>query len=45
MAFDIIIRGAEAVLADRGVTACDIAVKSGKIAGIFEPATPQPSEQ
>lgn len=45
MAFDLVIRGAQAVLADRGVTACDIAIKSGKIAGIFEPGTAPASEQ
>lgn len=37
MAFDLVITGAEAVLAGRGVTACDIAIKDGKIAGLFEP--------
>jgi len=39
VSFDLVVRGADAVLADRGVTSCDIAIKSGKIAGIFEPGT------
>src|SRR5262245_31493771 len=45
MAFDLVITDAEAVLADRGVTACDIAIKDGKIAGIFAPGAAPPGAQ
>ena len=36
-AYDLVIRGADAVLPERGRTRCDIAVKDGKIAVILDP--------
>ncbi|ETR78731.1 dihydropyrimidinase [Afipia sp. P52-10] len=36
-AFDLVIRGGEAVLPGTGLTACDIAIKDGRIAAILAP--------
>lgn len=44
-AFDLIIRGAEAVLPGTGRTACDIAVKDGKIAAILAPGAAADAEK
>jgi dihydropyrimidinase len=37
MSYDLIIRGGEAVLPGRGLSACDIAVRDGRIAAILSP--------
>lgn len=37
--FDLVIRGGEAVLPGSGRTACDIAVKEGRIAALLQPGT------
>ncbi len=37
--FDLVIRGGEAVLPGSGRTACDIAVKDGRIAALLQPGT------
>ncbi|ACL62948.1 dihydroorotase [Methylobacterium nodulans] len=44
--YDLLIRGGEAVLPGRGRTACDIAVRDGRIAAILAPGAPAtaPSE-
>lgn len=39
-AFDLVIRGAEAILPGTGRTACDIAVQGGRIAAILAPGAP-----
>jgi dihydroorotase (multifunctional complex type) len=37
MRYDTIVRGGRAVLPERGVVACDLAIADGRIAGILEP--------
>lgn len=40
MTYDLVIRGADAVLPGSGRTACDIAVADGRIAAILQPGAP-----
>jgi len=43
--YDLVIRGGDAILPGRGRTACDIAVRDGRIAAILEPGAPARAAQ
>jgi dihydropyrimidinase len=43
--FDLVIKGGDAVLPGRGRTACDIAIRAGKIAAILAPGEPTAAPQ
>jgi dihydropyrimidinase len=44
-AFDLVIRGGDAILPERGRTACDIAIRDGKIAAVCAPGEAAPAEE
>ena len=43
--FDLVIKGGEAILAGRGRTVCDIAIRDGKIAAILAPGETVPAQE
>jgi len=43
--FDLAIKGGEAILAGRGRTVCDIAIRDGKIAAILAPGETVPAQE
>jgi dihydropyrimidinase len=44
-AFDLVIRGGDAILPGRGRTTCDIAVRDGKIAAVLAPGEAAPAQE
>jgi dihydropyrimidinase len=44
-AFDLVIRGGDAILPERGRTACDIAIRDGKIAAVCAPGEAAAAEE
>ncbi|PSC05468.1 dihydroorotase [Alsobacter soli] len=43
--YDLVIRGGEAILPGRGRTACDIAIRDGRIAAILAPGEAAPAQE